>query len=257
VQHHTGADNTTPDFLYHGDGNLPGPLCHVGNDVNGILHLIGWGRANHAGGGDSRVLNHVINEDYGQHILVPKFGEGDDGAYDGNGVFYGIENMYSGGHPMSTKQMHTAILFSAAICEFHQWTELSVIGHGEWSHYKTDPSESENGKKMMDMVQFRNYVKVALKAGPGHKPSIETKVPRFPGILHPGITSKYVTMLDEQLIKIGYKRYYNSGPGPYFGKGTANAVKAFMSHHKELWTGGEPDSIVGPKTWEAIFRTKD
>lgn len=260
VEHHTGADNTSPEFLYHGSSELPGPLCHVGNDVDGILHLIGWGRTNHAGGGDPRVLQHVINEDYGQHILVPQFHEGQNGSYDGNGVFYGIENMYSGTHPMTTKQMHTAILFAAAICEFHQWTELSVIGHGEWSNWKNDPSE--NGKKMMDMVQFRSYVKAALKDGPGHSPVVNPKppvvsvIPKFPGTLVPGMTSKYVTMLDNQLIKIGYKSYYNSGPGPYFGKGTADAVKAFLKHHRELWTGSEPDSTVGPKTWEAIFKTK-
>lgn len=254
VQHHTGADNTTPEYLYHGSVELPGPLCHVGNDVNGMLHLIGWGRTNHAGGGDVNVLHHVMQEDYGQHILVPQFGEGDADAYDGNGVFYGIENIYSGSHAMSEKQLHTAVLFSAAICEFHQWSELSVIGHGEWSDQKRDPSI--NGKKMMDMVAFRRSVATALDAGPIRHPDPIPSIPKFPGVLVPGMTSKSVTLLDEQLIKIGYRHYYNSGPGPYFGKGTSAAVKAFMQKHKELWMYGKPDSTVGPATWHAIFSTK-
>jgi peptidoglycan hydrolase-like protein with peptidoglycan-binding domain len=63
-------------------------------------------------------------------------------------------------------------------------------------------------------------------------------------------------LLDKQLIYAGFTKYYKSGPGPYFGTSTANAVKAFLLKHKELWTGNEPDSIVGPKTWEAIFKAK-
>lgn len=264
VQHHTGADNTSPEYLYRGSASLPGPLCHVGNDKDGILHLIGWGRTNHAGGGDQRVLNHVINEDYGNHILVPRFGEGDSGAYDGNGVFYGIENIYSGSHPMTEKQLHTAVMFSAAICAWHNWTSLSVIGHGEWSNQKHDPSIT-HPEKLMDMVAFRHSVQIALDAGahpiPGHpsttpKPAPKPapkKVPPFPGTLRPGMTSPSVTLLDRQLIKIGYAKYYKVGPGPYFGSGTAGAVRAFLAKHPALQTGGHPDSVVGPKTWAAIF----
>lgn len=267
IQHHTGADNTSPTYLYTGSSALPGPLCHVGNDANGILHLIGYGRANHAGGGDKRVLDHVIAEDYGNHILVPAFGEGKEGAYDGNGVFYGIENIYSGSHPMTAKQYDTAVLFSAAISEFHHWTSLSTIGHGEWSNTKHDPSVTKP-EKLMDMVKFRHDIQDALDHGPTGKSSTPVTthpatnpppvnlIPRFPGTLRPGMRSKYVTLLDKHLINIGYKRYYKSGPGPYFGSGTAGAVKAFLSHHKELWTGNEPDFTVGPKTWEAIFKTK-
>lgn len=252
IQHHTGADDTSPEFLHNGSIKLPGPLCHVGNDSTGILHLIGWGRANHAGGGDKRTLNHVINQDYGSHILVPQFGEGDAGAYDGNGVFYGIENIYSGKHSMTPKQYDTAVLFAAAICEFHHWGPLSTIGHGEWSNQKWDPSV--NGRSMMDMVAFRRDVANALFDGPGKGPGT---APAFPGImLEPGITSKWVTMLDEQLINIGYSRYYNSGPGPYFGKGTTSAVMAYKKKHPELLINGYATATVGPKTWNSVFRSK-
>jgi hypothetical protein len=262
VQHHTGADNTSPTYLYTGSNSLPGPLCHVGNDANGVLHLIGWGRTNHAGGGDQRTLNHVIAEDYGNHILSPAFGEGKEGAYDGNGVFYGIENIYSGSHPMTPKQYDTAVLFSAAVSEFHHWTSLSTIGHGEWSDTKHDPSVTKP-EKLMDMVKFRHDIQDALNHGPHPvtnpappKPTPVHLIPPFPGTLRPGMNSKYVTLLDKQLIYAGFAKYYKSGPGPYFGTSTANAVKAFLLKHKELWTGNEPDSIVGPKTWEAIFKAK-
>ena len=262
VQHHTGADNTSPEYLYHGTAKLPGPLCHVGNDKDGILHLIGWGRTNHAGGGDQRTVNHVINEDYGNHILVPRFGDGDKEAVDGNGTFYGIENIYSGEHPMSEKQLHTAVLFSAAICEFHGWTGLSVIGHGEFNNQKRDPSITKP-EKLMDMVAFRHSVDLALathKSNPnrppvsGHPPVTHpVSIPKFPGTLKPGMTSNSVTLLDKQFIKIGYGRYYHHGPGPYFGASTTNAVMAFLAKHKELWVNGKPDPTVGPKTWAAIF----
>jgi hypothetical protein len=249
IQHHTGADNTSPGYLYEGNSSLPGPLCHVANDVDGILHLIGWGRTNHAGGGDPAVLRHVTHEDYGSHILVPKFGEGDEGSYDGNAVFYGIENIYSGSHPMSEKQLHTAILFSAAVCDFHNWSSLSVIGHGEWSNQKHDPSITKP-EKLMDMVAFRRSVQLALDA---HKEKSKS-IPKFPGTLKPGVNSPSVTLLDRQLIHLGYGKYYKVGPGPYFGDATAKAVKAWLTKHPLYQTGKGPDTIVGPKTWEAIFK---
>lgn len=192
-------------------------------------------------------------------MLVPQFGEGDHGAFDGNGVFYGIENIYSGEHPMSDKQLHTAVMFSAAICAWHNWSSLSVIGHGEWSNQKHDPSISKP-EKLMDMVAFRHSVQLAIDAGanPVKKPPVVTPpksstIPKFPGTLKPGMTSPSVKLLDQQLIRIGYAKYYKVGPGPYFGTGTSNAVRAFLVRHPALQSPGGPDSTVGPKTWKAIF----
>lgn len=166
IQHHTGSDTTPLSYLYNGDRALPGPLCHVGNDSQGVLHLIGWGRANHAGGGDPNVLNHVIREDY-TGILKPHYHEGQSGAVDGNARFYGIESIYSGSHGMTPAQYHTALRFGAAICDWHDWTAKSVIGHGEWSDWKTDPGYAPG--RMMDMNAFRNDTAHMLASGPKAK----------------------------------------------------------------------------------------
>jgi hypothetical protein len=164
MQHHTGsASQTIQNFLYSGDSSLPGPLCHVGNDNNGRLWLIGWGRTNHAGSGDVAVLNRVIPENY-TGTLKPRPANAGGETVDGNGRFYGIENMYTGSTPMSRAQYRTAVLFSAAILDFHKWKAESVIAHGEWTPRKWDPGIAPS--KMMDMVKFRNDVRDALKKGP-------------------------------------------------------------------------------------------
>lgn len=158
IWHHTGADvsdgkSYAAGFLYNGDSALPGPLCHLSVGSDGKVYLVGWGRANHAGGGDQKVLDHVIAEDY-TGILKPT--KGNSNGVDGNAHFYGMEIQYSGSHGMNPSQYSSALKVSAAILDFHKWSAKSVIGHGEWSSDKWDPGYS-NGK-MMDMNAVRNDV---------------------------------------------------------------------------------------------------
>lgn len=162
--HHTGADNTTSKLLHDGISGLPGPLCQLSIDPQGNVVLIGWGRANHAGGGDPASLQHVIKEDYTGE-LKPKFGEGDSGAADGNDSFYGVEIVYSGSHGMTAAQYSTAVKLSAAIAEHHKWGARSFIGHFEWNKYKWDPGYAPG--KHMDMNAVRSDIDRAIKAGPG------------------------------------------------------------------------------------------
>lgn len=172
IWHHTGGDDTSMSFLYNGTTALPGPLCQFSIDPQGIVNLIGWGRANHAGGGDPAVLNHVINEDYSGQ-LTPHYGEGDAGAYDGNGRFYGVEIVYSGSHGMTKAQYTAALKLSAAILDFHGWTEKSAIGHYEWSNQKWDPGYAPG--KHMDMSAVRADIKATIAAGPtGGSVSVNT-----------------------------------------------------------------------------------
>jgi hypothetical protein len=165
IWHHTGADvkdaaEYAGSTLYNGLSTLPGPLCHFGLAPDGTVYLVGWGRANHAGGGDPVVLNHVINEDYSGQLHPTK---GNSNGVDGNAHFYGVEIMYSGSHKMTDAQYKTALKLSAAILDFHKWTEKSVIGHGEWSSDKWDPGYAPS--KIMDMTKVRADVKTTLKAG--------------------------------------------------------------------------------------------
>lgn len=165
IWHHTGADTSNPagyaaSILYNGLSNLPGPLCHFGLAPDGTVYLVGWGRANHAGGGDPVVLEKVTSESYTGQLKPTK---GNSNGVGGNGYFYGVEIMYSGSHKMTDAQYKTALKLSAAICEFHGWTEKSCIAHGEWSSDKWDPGYASG--KIMNMVEVRDDIKATIKAG--------------------------------------------------------------------------------------------
>ncbi|MGN7135797.1 peptidoglycan-binding protein [Streptomyces pseudogriseolus] len=253
--HHTGSDaKDQRELLYKGYADLPGPLCHFGLAQDGTIHLIGWGRANHAGLGDDDVLDAVIAEK-----AIPKDNESNT---DGNARFYGVEIWYSGSHAMSNEQYATLRLLAAAICDFHDWNEQSVIGHGEWgSPGKWDPGISSG--KMMDMDAVRKDIKATIAKGkpaskpPTSKPSTPAKpkptVPPFPGrsYFRPGAKNKYVTQVGAQLVKKGYGRFYKVGPGPQWTAVDRAAVKAFQ--RAQGWTGQDADGYPGPETWKRLF----
>ena len=172
IWHHTGADvSDAKDYaagtLYKGLADLPGPLCHFSIGKDGTVYLVGWGRANHAGGGDPAVLQHVINEDYSGQLRPTK---GNANGVDGNAHFYGVEIQYSGSHEMSPAQYAAARRLSAAILDFHGWTERSVIAHGEWSNDKWDPGYAPS--KIMAMPGVRADVKATLNAGPDQEDDV-------------------------------------------------------------------------------------
>jgi len=166
IWHHTGADVSDAKAyaggtLYNGISGLPGPLCHFSIGLDGTVYLVGWGRANHAGGGDPAVLQHVINEDYSGQLHPTR---GNANGVDGNAHFYGVEIQYSGSHQMAAAQYAAARRLSAAILDFHGWSEKSVIAHGEWSSDKWDPGYAPG--KIMAMPAVRADVASTLKAGP-------------------------------------------------------------------------------------------
>ncbi|MFE6494841.1 N-acetylmuramoyl-L-alanine amidase [Streptomyces sp. NPDC057748] len=89
--HHTvtrGTDSTVR-IVRDGYPDLPGPLCHGMIAKNGQVHLVGWGRANHAGGGDPKVLDQVVAESYSSSPTPPT--RGNANGVDGNARFYGWE----------------------------------------------------------------------------------------------------------------------------------------------------------------------
>jgi len=166
IWHHTGADVTdakayAAGTLYNGLADLPGPLCHFSIGTDGAVYLVGWGRANHAGGGDPAVLAHVVNEDYAGQMHPTR---GNLNGVDGNSHFYGVEIQYSGSHEMTAAQYVAARRLSAAVLDFHGWSEKSVIGHGEWSSDKWDPGYAAG--KIMAMPVVRADVKATRAAGP-------------------------------------------------------------------------------------------
>lgn len=139
MNHHTvtGPDwsvDRTVQLLWKGSPALPGPLCHVGLDREGVAHLVGWRNANHAGKGDDDVLRAVIAESYDH--LVP-----DENNTDGNPHFYGIEVFNDGeGEPYPGVQLEALFRINAAICDAHGWSAKSCIHHKEWQLGKIDMS---------------------------------------------------------------------------------------------------------------------
>ncbi|MFE4057342.1 N-acetylmuramoyl-L-alanine amidase [Streptomyces sp. NPDC059096] len=162
--HHTVTSGTDASVRICRDGYaaLPGPLCHGVIDKAGVVHLVGHGRTNHAGGGDPKVLARVIAEDYGDRPPRPTRGNAD--GEDGNARFYGFEcvNLGDGKDPWPSAQLDAVERVGAAICRAHGWGALSVIGHLEWSNDKIDP-------KGFGMPGMRDRIAGRLKTTPPGK----------------------------------------------------------------------------------------
>ncbi|NEE31994.1 N-acetylmuramoyl-L-alanine amidase, partial [Streptomyces sp. SID7982] len=126
--HHTVTSGTASsvELCYNGHSALPGPLCHGVIAKDGTVHLVGNGRANHAGLGDDDVLRAVIAE----KALPPD----NEANTDGNRHFYGFEcvNLGDGKDPWPAAQLLAIERAAAAVCRAHGWSERSVIGHLEW-----------------------------------------------------------------------------------------------------------------------------
>ncbi|MFB6874235.1 N-acetylmuramoyl-L-alanine amidase [Streptomyces sp. NPDC056323] len=133
--HHTVTRGTEATVRVCRDGypDLPGPLCHGVIAKDGRVHLVGYGRANHAGLGDSDVLRAVVAEK-----RLPGDNEADT---DGNRHFYGFEceNLGDGKDPWPEAQLEAVAKAAAAVCRHHGWNSRSVIGHKEWQPGKIDP----------------------------------------------------------------------------------------------------------------------
>lgn len=171
--HHTGGGSASDTYLHFlfvegrpKDG-IPGPLCNVATDTDGVVHLGAAGRANHFGSGSQRTLDHARAEDYAGYRS--ELSPGPDGV-NGNPLFYGNEWIYSGTKPPSAAQYAAAVRYNAAICDAHGWTALSCIAHREWTNRKNDPFG-------VVMNKFRLDVAALLKAGPKPAADVTPKPP--------------------------------------------------------------------------------
>ena len=176
TEHHTGSDTSNPlsyvlSVLWPGYSGLPGPLCQISTAPDGTIYMVGWGRCNHAGGGDPAVRDMLINDTvpYDREIK-PRYGNTTPGHADGNAFMYGNEIMYSGGHPMTAAQLRSSAIFDKVICEYHGWRGNSVIGHREWSSDKPDPG-------YQDMAAKRRLVNDYLDGKVGNPPPPGDEMP--------------------------------------------------------------------------------
>lgn len=224
--HHTVTEGTasTVRIVEDGYSALPGPLCHGMIDKAGTVHLVGYGRANHAGLGDPDVLNAVIAERALPHD--------DQATVDGNRAFYGFEceNLGTGSDPWPAVQLDAIERVSAAICRAHQWGALSVIGHLEWQPGKVDP-------KGFTMAGMRDRVAARLgqgKPGPLPQParpkvSLSRLVaaarsnPSAPGqpVTYAGVVTYETALVDEGLLA----KVYLDG---HFGEETVLATSSWQ-----------------------------
>lgn len=161
--HHTvtRGSQRTVDICRTGHSTLPGPLCHGVITKDGRVHLVGYGRANHAGLGDDDVLTAVKA---GRAAPVRN-----ESNTDGNRSFYGFEceNLGDGQDPWPAAQLLTVERVSAAICKYHGWNENHVIGHLEWQPGKVDP-RGFTMTSMRKRIERRMTVATAAPAARTH-----------------------------------------------------------------------------------------
>lgn len=133
--HHTVTTGTatTVELCRKGHSTLPGPLCHGVIAKDGRVHLVGYGRANHAGLGDPDVLAAVIAD--------RKPPADNEATVDGNRHFYGFEceNLGNNKDPWPDKQIEAIVRVTAALCRHHGWSARSAIRHLDWQPGKVDP----------------------------------------------------------------------------------------------------------------------
>lgn len=240
--HHTVTSGTASTVKICRDGYtaLPGPLCHGVIAKDGRVHLVGYGRANHAGLGDPDVLAAVIAE---------RQAPTDNSAtVDGNRSFYGFEceNLGDGQDPWPEAQLEAIEKVAAAICRHHGWGALSVIGHLEWQPGKIDP-------KGFGMDWLRG--KVAERVGTS-KPTTTLPSPSKPVVdlsklvaaarsnpkaAGTPVTYAGVRIVEAALVNAGYlAKAYSDG---HFGTATVTAYAKWQRHLG--YSGSAADGIPG------------
>lgn len=169
--HHTGndaSDKQNLDLLIRGRAGLPGPLCNFGVADDGTVDVIALGSANHAGGGDPKVLAAVQKESYTSYPPKTTKTHGETGSTSGNSRFYGWEVYYGLGRDLNINdlQYRATILSMVAIIDAldaldgpTKWTSKSIIGHKEWQEGKPDPAG-------VDMKVARADAQWCLDKGP-------------------------------------------------------------------------------------------
>jgi len=240
--HHTvtkGA-KTTVDICRRGYSGLPGPLCHGVITKDGRVHLVGYGRANHAGLGDDDVLRAVISE-----RPLPT---DDELNTDGNRHFYGFEceNLGDGNDPWPTAQLEAIEKAAAAVCRVHGWNERSVIGHNEWQPGKVDP-RGFTMASMRDRIGDRLGDKTPAAPLPTpRRPVVDLSQlvaaartnPKASGqpVTYAGVRTVEAALVDQGLLS---KRYADG----HYGTTTVDAYSRWQRHLG--YRGTDADGIPG------------
>ena len=245
--HHTVTSGTarSVELCRDGHADLPGPLCHGVIDKAGVVHLVGYGRTNHAGLGDDDVLTAVKSG-----APLPPDNEANT---DGNRAFYGFEcvNLGDGKDPWAEVQLLAIEKAAAAICRVHGWTERRVIGHLEWQPGKVDP-------RGFTMASMRARVGVRLQATTPKPPTTTKPAPArpkyepFPGasFFRAGRRSPVIAAMHKRLVAAGCNRYQSSANADVWGSGDERSYAAWQ--RKCGYTGTAADGIPGKTSWDKL-----
>ncbi|MFE4333963.1 N-acetylmuramoyl-L-alanine amidase [Streptomyces sp. NPDC056831] len=255
--HHTVTSGTDHSVAICRDGysTLPGPLCHGVIDKAGTVHLVGYGRANHAGLGDDDVLAAVIAE-----RALPADNEANT---DGNSRFYGFEciNMGDNADPWPEAQVEAIARAAAGLCRAHGWGAESVIGHSEWQPGKVDPRGpiGKKGGPALTMAKIRARVAELLDQKAPSKPSTPSKPkpytpPAFPAGLAPNKAKPSARALQRVLKATGFMSSRIAEADNY-GPATQASVARFHNAHTAYRAKGKKyDPAIGPNGWAYLHR---
>ncbi|MGW2961768.1 peptidoglycan-binding protein [Streptomyces sp. NPDC001220] len=271
--HHTGAYSSEDDMVElcrTGYNDLPGPLCHGVIDRSGTIHLVGYGRTNHAGMGDTDVLLAVIAE----KVNLPSDNEADT---DGNRHFYGFECINTGtGQAWPSAQLDAMARAAAAVCKAHGWNEHSVIGHKEWQPGKIDPhgidmaksrarvakhlagsgnssSSSSSSTKSKDSADKESDAtkKVQSASKPKNDEQSDSAYVPFQGADYfgAGRDSPLIAAMGKRLVAEGCNAY-PSEPGSTWNAAHRRSYAAWQL--KRGFSGTDTDGIPGRTSWDKL-----
>ncbi len=242
--HHTAITGSARTVAMCRDGYsaLPGPLCHGVITKDGRVHLVGYGRANHAGLGDDDVLRAVIAE-----RAAPV---DDEANTDGNRHFYGFEceNEGDGEDPWPPAQRLTIERVAAAICRHHGWGVESVIRHLDWQPGKPDP-RGLDWTSMRKLIAARLAVKPPAPTPAPATPTVSLKRLRTAALSDPErsgspVTYKGVAIVEAALVDRGLlEKPYSDG---HYGTATVRAYARWQrSKEGGSYRGDNADGIPG------------
>lgn len=246
--HHT-AGRDSLRLCRAGTDRLPGPLCVGLIAKDGAVHLVGYGRTNHAGDGSRAAYDAVCDG-----AAVPAR-PGPD-AVDGNTHFYGfeVENLGDGADPYPDVQLAAVERVAAAVCRAHGWDAGHVIGHREWTRRKIDPSFSLAG--MRSRIAGRLTARPTGPEEPGGPggpdgPGRPARYQPFPGaaFFRAGRHSPVITAMGRRLVAEGCGRYA-VGPGPRWTSADRESYAAWQ--RKLGYRGGDADGIPGRASWDRL-----
>ncbi|MFJ7070192.1 N-acetylmuramoyl-L-alanine amidase [Streptomyces sp. NPDC101115] len=262
--HHSVTEGTATTVRICRDGysGLPGPLCHGVIAKDGTVHVVGYGRTNHAGGGDPDVLQAVIDESYDERPPKPNVGNVD--GVDGNRAFYGFEceNLGNGRDPWPAAQLEAIERVAAALCRAHRWGPKSVIGHLEWSDDKNDP-RGFTMPSMRDRVADRLAVKEPKPPAPKPtqpapaKPSVDLSrivaaAKSDPPRRGTPISYAGVKVVEQALVREGLLA--PSLADGHFGTATVRAYAALQRRYG--FKGSDADGIPGRQSLERLGKAR-